>query len=203
MAPRLGAAARLTLALLMFVAAAAQQAEPVSAVIGRATKLQQQGDLEGELKVYDAALLQDPDPNLYMRRGLLLLNLHRSEEATSDFARAAEGSPPTDGTHRYFRAVALTNQVLALENLRRALHPGLDLYEESIKLCLSVLNAPDTPAELAASTRLVLGATYRQEAELYLRENNRVEALDLIQKALPLIPRCQPRSKTPAFPTAM
>ena len=148
---------------------------------------------------YSAAIQIEDRWEARLPRGLLYLRLHQWQSATDDFTYAAEHTPTDTIEHRYFRAIALANQVLAQENIRKQLHPDLEHFEEVIAAAQAITKDPQADSKHIAAAEHLIGTTLVQEGLLFESENQRAEAIAKAREAIPLLPEGDHHWKTEAF----
>src|SRR5436309_2036418 len=118
--------ARLAVIFLFASSLAAQPVLSPSELFERARQAEAGGQLQEALNAYNSAIESEDHWQFRLYRGLLYLRLRSSDLAAVDFTFVVQQLPGGSPDQLYFRALALSNEVLALRNIRQNLHPYLD-----------------------------------------------------------------------------
>jgi CHAT domain-containing protein len=177
----------------------AQQQASVATLFQEAEAAAAAGKWQDALVDYSAAIQIDDRWNLRLERGFAYLHLHDSQSAADDFAYAAEHVPADTIEHKYFKAIALSNEVLATENIRKQLHPDLERYEEVAGLAREIMNAPQAEQKYIAAAEHLIGTTLVLEGLLLESQNQRADAIAKLREAIPLLPERDHHWRAQAF----
>jgi CHAT domain-containing protein/tetratricopeptide (TPR) repeat protein len=180
----------------------AQQQVSVASLYQKAKVAEAAGHWQDALADYSAAIQIDDRWEFRLQRGFAYLRLHDPQSAADDFAYAAEHTPADTVEHKYFKAIALSNEVLAQENIRKQLHPDLERYEEVATIAREIMGDPQADQKHIAAAEHLIGTTLVLEGILLESQNQRVDAIAKVRDAIPLLPEGDHHWRAQAFDLA-
>jgi tetratricopeptide (TPR) repeat protein len=181
--------ARLAVIFLFASSLAAQPVLSPSELFERARQAEAGGQLQEALNAYNSAIESEDHWQFRLYRGLLYLRLRSSDLAAVDFTFVVQQLPGGSPDQLYFRALALSNEVLALRNIRQNLHPDLDNLEEVIRIAHDLINSATIDTKYLSAAHHLIGTTLVLEAEVLSEQNQAVVALEKLQNALMELPK--------------